>query len=597
MNRHLEQLQSHLSLSALFSEKPLIPFVPDQSHCPRCDHPIQVWKTRTREVVSLRIGHFIAHETQGYCPRCADRPVFRAEELHQLVPHGARYGYDVMEYVGIAMFLRCRNVKEIRHALSEKNIRISQREISYLGQRFIVYLALVHERSQAELKQFMDAQGGYILHLDGTCEGDSPHLMSSIDALSKIVLNNIKIPTENAGQLIPFLRQIKQSYGNPIALVHDMGVAILSAVKEVFPGLPDYICHFHFLKDIGKDLFGDDYRTIHRHLKTLRIRSDLRKIAKGLKKAIDSNPDSLQCLHRYLESKTLLEPQTLLTPLVKAYLIICWILEARNESNGFGFPFDRPHLDFYLRLQEAYPDLLELKKEMAADASLLPLAPISRTLADKALATTVLRMQEKVRIFDQLREAMRIAQPDSQAGLNDEGDADIETIRLRVIAFRLSNEIEELSATAIAYRKMCQQIDKYWDKLFADPIQVVTKTGTVTILPQRTNNILEQFFRYLKRRYRKRSGNHSLTKTLTTMLAQTPLVKNLENPQYMEIILNGQATLAERFAEVDIDQVRKIFAEEKKDTKKYPKRMAKVFKITHLPKRLDMIQPKQAFCS
>ena len=39
----------------------------------------------------------------------------------------------------------------------------------------------------------------------------------------------------------------------------------------------------------------------------------------------------------------------------------------------------------------------------------------------------------------------------------------------------------------------------------------------------------------------------------------------------MEIILNGQATLAERFAEVDIDQVRKIFAEEKKDTKKYPK--------------------------
>jgi hypothetical protein len=108
----------------------------------------------------------------------------------------------------------------------------------------------------------------------------------------------------------------------------------------------DYICHFHFLKDIGKDLFGDDYRTIHRHLKTLRIRSDLRNIAKGLKKAIDSNPDSLQCLHRYLESKRLLEPQTLLTPQVKAYLIICWILEARNESNGFGFPFDRPHFDF-----------------------------------------------------------------------------------------------------------------------------------------------------------------------------------------------------------------------------------------------------------
>ncbi len=575
----------------------MIRFVPDLSYCPRCHHATHVWKTHTRKVATLCIGHFLAHETQGYCPHCAVRPVFRAAELHQLVPRGARYGYDVMVFVGQALFLRCRNGKEIRRELSEKNIRISQRAIGYLGQGFIVYLALVHEQSQAKLKQFMDVRGGYILHLDGTCEGDSPHLMSSMDGLSKIVLSNIKIPTENAGQLIPFLRQIKQAYGNPIALVHDMGVAILNAIKEVFPGIPDYICHFHFLKDIGKDLFGDDYSTIRRHLKTHRIRSDLRKIVKRLKKAIDANPDSLQCLHRYLESKTLLEPQTPLMPLVKAYLMICWILEARNESHGFGFPFDRPHFDFYLRLQEAYPELKELKQQMAADASLLLLAPLSKALTDKALASTVLRMQEKIRIFDQLREAMRIAQPDSQSGLNDEGDADIQTIRSRVIAFRLSNEIEELSASNIAYRKMVKQIDTYWDKLFAEPIEVVTKTETVTIQPQRTNNILEQFFRYLKRLDRKRSGNHALTKTLTTMLAQTPLVKNLNNPQYMDIILNGKATLAERFAEVDVDQVRKLFAEEQKLTKKYPKRMAEVFKITHLPRRLGISSAKKAFCS
>ena len=81
------------------------------------------------------------------------------------------------------------------------------------------------------------------------------------------------------------------------------------------------------------------------------------------------------------------------------------------------------------------------------------------------------------------------------------------------------------------------------------------------------------------------------------MFAQTPLVKNLENPQYMEIILNGQATLAERFAEVDVDQVRKLFAEENKVTKKYPKRMGEVFKISHLPRRLGITQPKQEYCS
>jgi len=46
------------------------------------------------------------------------------------------------------------------------------------------------------------------------------------------------------------------------------------------------------------------------------------------------------------------------------------------------------------------------------------------------------------------------------------------------------------------------------------------------------------------------------------MFAQTPLVKNLDNPQYMNVILNGKATLPERFSEIDIVKVRKAFADE-----------------------------------
>ena len=543
-------------------------------------------------MASLPVGEFHAHITQLICWPC--KKIYESEELQTIAPPSGQFGFDVMVYVGEALFVRCRNGKEIQHELGERNIRISRREIDHLGRRFIVYLALAHEQSQEQLKALMGSRGGYILHLDGTCEGDSPHLMTSIDELSKIVLGNVKLPSENADQLIPFLRTIKQAYGEPIAMVHDMGAAILKAVKEVFPKIPDYICHFHFLKDIGKDLFGHDYGTLRRHLKTHAIRSHLRKTAKGLKKAIDADPDTLHCLHGYLESKPLHEAKMPLMPLVMVYLIICWVLEAKQGSHGFGFPFDRPHFDFYGRLQEAYPDLLELKPKMANNATLLPLAPISKVLTDQALAGTVLRMQDKVGMFDQLREAMRIAQPDSGNGLNDEGDPDITTIKARVTRFRHSEKIKELAATNIAYRKMLKQIDKYWDKLFADPIQVVTNTGTVTLQPQRTNNILEQFFRDLKRSDRKRSGNHALSKTLKTMMAQTPLVKNLDNPQYMEIILNGKASLAERFAEIDIVQVRKAFAETQESTQRYPKRMAAVFKIPHLPRKMVEITPKRA---
>jgi len=580
-----------LSAKHLFPSRPTLYFRPVHTVC-TCGKRLTVKKTYRRSVASLAIGEFQAHITLLTCPAC--QTAYESEELRTLVAPNSKFAFDVMVDVGQALFLHCRTGRAIQRKLGDRHIDISLREIDHLGRRFIVYLALAHEQSQAQLKAYMGSRGGYILHLDGTCEGDSPHLITSIDGLSRIVLGNIKLPSENASQLIPFLTSIKQAYGKPVALVHDMGSAILNAVEAVFPGVPDSICHFHFLKDIGKDLVGHEYSTIRRHLKAHGLRSHLRKAAKGLKKAINAEPESRDCLDSYLQNNLAHGTQSPLTPAVVAYLIIIWILEAKQESHGFGFPFDRPHCDLYRRLQEAYPELRSLKQDRPPWASLLPLAPISRTLKDEALSTTVLRMQEKVKIFDDLREAMRIAQPDSHRGLNDAGDADISTIKARVTQFRHSQEINALSVTNLAYRNMVKQIDKYWTKLFADPLEVTTETGTLTLQPQRTNNMLEQFFRELKRNGRKRTGNQSLTRTLKTMVAATPLVKNLNQPEYLEILLNGKASLAERFSEIDIIQVRNAFAETQEETQRYPRRMAKVFRIPHLPKQLTKNPTKQS---
>jgi hypothetical protein len=55
-----------------------------------------------------------------------------------------------------------------------------------------------------------------------------------------------------------------------------MGRGILSAVKTVFPGIPDFICHFHFLRDIGKDLFETEYATIRNRLTLQRYLSNFK---------------------------------------------------------------------------------------------------------------------------------------------------------------------------------------------------------------------------------------------------------------------------------------------------------------------------------
>jgi hypothetical protein len=61
----------------------------------------------------------------------------------------------------------------IQADLVVKNIPISTSEIAFLGKRFMLYLALAHKQSSEALKDYMSSKGGYILHMDGTCEGDS----------------------------------------------------------------------------------------------------------------------------------------------------------------------------------------------------------------------------------------------------------------------------------------------------------------------------------------------------------------------------------------------------------------------------------------
>ena len=78
-----------------------------------------------------------------------------------------------------------------------------------MGRKFIIYLALAPRQSQPILKEYFADRGGYILHVDETCEGDSPNLFCGLDGLSLLVLDSVKISSEKKDQLIPFFRGIK----------------------------------------------------------------------------------------------------------------------------------------------------------------------------------------------------------------------------------------------------------------------------------------------------------------------------------------------------------------------------------------------------
>jgi len=590
LQQTLNQLQNKLSIKRLFPSIPTLYFRPLGRVC-HCKGKLNIHKTRTRRIACLSIGEFNAHITQLVCVTCGE--VTKDKTLDSVVSPQSKFSFDVIVYIGEALFLHHKSDSEIQRLLHESNITISLREISHLGKKFIVYLTRCHQAADDRIKQHMQSNGGYILHLDGTCEGDSPHLMSCMDEISHIVLDNTKIPSENSQQIIPFLRDVQATYGDPIAVVHDMSAAIIKSVELVFPNAKDFICHFHFLKDIGKDLFGFEYNNIRRYLSSFKTRSLLRKTIRELKCYIVQH-DELSCCLKDVLKNDVREYITDKPPVVILfYLLVSWILEARTESHGYGFPFDRNHMDFFNRLKEAYPNMRAFKNKLPIDAPNLPLMAISRALNDQALNQSISLMQEKVIVFDTLREAMRIASPKDHQGLKDEGDPDIKTIEVRVSDFRFSENVEQLASKHIAYKKMIKQIDRYWDKLFADPVQLVTNEGEVQLVqPQRTNNIMETFFRDMKHDGRKKSGTSSLNKTLKSMLANTPLVKNLKIPEYREIILSGKTSLADRFADIDIGLVREMLKQEDEDARKYPKGMAKIFNIAHLPEILSKLTSK-----
>jgi hypothetical protein len=202
----------------------------------------------------------------------------------------------------------------------------------------------------------MTLAGGYILHLDATHAGNAPALMTGLDGLSKIVLANVKIPTEHTEHIVPFLKEIKEAYGTPIACVHDMGVGICKGVSEVFAGVADFICHFHFLRDIGKDLFDPAYGKLRNLLRAHSISSKLSTLVREVRRAVCEQSSDPTRLARAIKSSDEKPP---LLSLVSAYCLALWALNGKNNGDGYGFPFDRPLLEFTEHLLVLPPALSE----------------------------------------------------------------------------------------------------------------------------------------------------------------------------------------------------------------------------------------------
>ena len=409
----LARLSLETSPASLFPRPPVIRFFPKQEVC-GCGRKLVVQKTRRKSVLSMN-GPFIAHETVYECRTCSR--VFGSEELLRLAPSRCNVAYDILVFVGEALFRRHQTTQEVRAELIARNVRLSNSEIAYLGRKFITFLAAGHHRATPRIRQAMKLSGGYVLHLDATHEGDAPALMTGMDSLSKIVLANVKLPSEHADHIVPFLRKVQADYGTPRACVHDMGTGICKAVAEVFPGTRDLICHFHFLRDIGKDFLDPAYDELRKRLRSHAMTSRLHALVRNMRSRICGYGEDAPALMAEAIKTAAAFENTGLMPLASAYSLALWALQGKHCGDGYGFPFDRPLLVFAERVIELSAFLSDLIHLLPADdrqdnQPLFNLARIaSRARKDIGLRQAVEELRWRSQTFDLLRQghAHRVA--------------------------------------------------------------------------------------------------------------------------------------------------------------------------------------------
>jgi hypothetical protein len=551
-----------------------IRFYPEFEACPVCGERLKVYKITTpRPVVSLQYGSIAAQEVQLRCPnRCAwhheDHPiqVYRSQALAQLVAPRQMYGFDILARIGTLRYLECRQRREIQEVLeATHDLHIPDGTIQELIVRFADTMAALHEHRIGCLRQMLEASGGYILHVDGTCEEGSQIHFVCLTGPAPVVLWSAKIASENALQIREVLQQVDNRFGRPAATVADLSGSIHKAVLEQWPGLPFFYCHWHLLADVGKDLLTESYACLRERLRQTEIRTKLRRLSKKVDKALGDQKAHARWICRHLETPDLWKThgRSLKATAIAAGMTE-WVLSAPAEGDGRGFPFDLPHLGLYLRARQAR-DMLEtdaldhLKGRTPRGEKLLMrlYGILDGFLKSMALQRTVQEVQEANTLFTRLRDALRLTSQNSEKGLNGtvSFSSPEQALQTEADVHRLHQDLCRERETQVSVMKrngidiIVKHLDKYGDGLFGHCL-VLGDPDQRSLMVQRTNNISERFFRGVKRFMRRITGKKKLNREVNAMPDQALLIFNLKTPGYVKLICGSLDNLAQAFAEL-----------------------------------------------
>lgn len=540
-------------------------FASGQQYCPSCGRPTEYYKTtRPRTVQTLRFGEIRFRESQRRCP--IDRHdmedgsslIYGSAFLRSLAPARASIGFDVIVEIGRLRFIEYRQVEEVCEALQAQGITCSPSSVSRWADFFLAAVECLHYTKTNKLRRLLDRNGGYVLHIDATTESKSDTVFVCIDRVLGAVLLTEKISSENEEEVTKALRRLKALFGRPRCIMRDMSGRLANAVQEVFAGVPDRICQFHFLRDIGKDMLGKAYVQMGRTMVRLKINAHLRKMKRELEKTLPvEQVQRASALFR--ETSTLEGLQTSSVrehEAVFALRLVNWCLDHTSDGEGLGLPFDLYRVYYCSRINRTRLRLARYARRhpriMKRCPRLQQLQEIAARVNDYTLRRELREIRALHRHFQRLRAVFRFEVTPTAPLASTMSVGSIKEIRAYnrgLVAYtKQLLEAESRGKIADAEKIILKHLKTYQFKLpIPEQLAELLSRGYL----DRTNNFEESMFRDVKRGQRRQVGKKDISREFSLHGPYLPLMRNLTNEHYVAAVVGGINDLPVRISELN----------------------------------------------
>jgi len=236
---------------------------PEQLVCPRCGQTLKRCYPLWRKYVVFLDGRYLVVSLGYSCqnPKCAwQNRVYESQAARRLTVRGSSFALEVIVQIGTWRFWKRWTVTQIHELLTqERHVLISEREVLYLIEVFLVLLRCTYDLRLEEHATYFRRHGFFIAIDALKPEKGNTALYVVRELKFGLILHQAALLSTAHQTLATQLLQPVKDLGYRVrGLVSDDEKALQLAAALVFPGVAHQTCQLHCLCDAARPIATED---------------------------------------------------------------------------------------------------------------------------------------------------------------------------------------------------------------------------------------------------------------------------------------------------------------------------------------------------